>query len=466
MITLGPSDFRLFLTSYDPLDLASGSVDVLGFQLGYIALADKILPGFTTTTIAPRYVSMLCAALRLAQDKYPDSTATPIQLRLQRLEVVKSYERAWALACGLAATEERIGRQAVESLRGITYVRRRLSELSNREKYIRTSTFNLTVNQVRYGGIGAYSAFLEECHLASMRSLSLRPLGFTLAEAFPKPGWTLAVDDEDTPLSLDELQNWGQQSHLGAFVKAEARTLAKALQGGEEGGWEDNIRWTMLRLLARDGKEEFAELDLLKSILLGIKRGRFEQLNLPADCQQQIYAALVIILPYERLSQCFQFLFDAVRASATDESEVRLKTVSGQSNVLDAHEALRSAARDLTAGLNRAREIHRRTSEEVQTVLREAGIISLLPLIEAISSPHDMVSLVLDRHRDVQQGKFDKGERKAPWVRRDTADGKVRLTAQRYQLSVSDRRDRWDQVPWHPYRTFGAQHFIRQCDIR
>lgn len=98
MTTLSSSDFRLFLTSYDPLDLASGSVDILGFQLGYIALADKILPGFTTTTIAPRYVSMLCAAIRLAQDKYPDLTATPIQLRLKRLEVVKSYERAWALA--------------------------------------------------------------------------------------------------------------------------------------------------------------------------------------------------------------------------------------------------------------------------------------------------------------------------------------------------------------------------------
>ncbi|MFN2493164.1 MAG: CHAT domain-containing protein [Pyrinomonadaceae bacterium] len=171
MITLGSSDFQLFLTSYDALDPASGSVDVLGFQLGYIALADKILPGFTTTTVAPRYVSMLCAALRLAQDKYPDSTTTPVQLRLKRLEVVKSYERAGALACGLAAAEERIGRQAVEGLRGITYVRRRLSELSNREKYIRTNTLNLTVNQVRYGGIGAYSAFLEDCDEKLMRSI-------------------------------------------------------------------------------------------------------------------------------------------------------------------------------------------------------------------------------------------------------------------------------------------------------
>ncbi len=466
MTTLSSSDFSLFLTSYDPLDLAGGSVDVLGFQLGYIALADKILPGFTTTTIAPRYVSMLCEALRLAQDKYPDLSATPIQLRLQRLEVVKSYERAWALACGLAASQDRIGREAVEALRGITYVRRRLSELSSREKYIRTSTFNLTVNQVRYGGIGAYSAFLEDCHLASMRSLSLRPLGITLAEAFPKPAGTLRVDDEDQPLSLEELLNWGRQSHLGAFVRAEARVMRKALQGGEEGTWEDSIRWTMLRLMANDNREGLAEIDLFKSILNGIKRGRFEHLNLPPDCEQQIFAALVILLPYERLSQGFQFLFDAVRATATDEPEVPLNVVAEKSNVLVAYEGVHSAARDLVASLSRAYEIHRTTSDEIQTVLRDGGIGALLPLIRATGSARDMVSLVLDRHRDVQQGKFDKGQRKAAWIRRDTTEGKVRLTAQRHQLSVSDRCANWEQVAWHPYRTFGAQRFIRQCDIR
>ena len=62
MLTLATPDLRLFWTVYDPLDLASGSIDVLGFQAGYIALANKLLPGFTTVTTSPRYVSMLCAA--------------------------------------------------------------------------------------------------------------------------------------------------------------------------------------------------------------------------------------------------------------------------------------------------------------------------------------------------------------------------------------------------------------------
>jgi len=458
--------FSIFLTAYEPLDLASNSIDVLGFQRGYIALADKILPGFTTVTTSPRYVSMLCAAIRMAQDKYPDSTATPIQIRQQRLDAVKSYERAWALACGLASSEEQIGTSAVDGLRGVQSIRRRLSALSGREKYIRTNSFSLLANQVRYGGIGAYSTFLEDCHLASMRSLNLRPLGIILADAFPQPAETLAVHDEEQPLSLEELQNWGRQSHLAAFSREEANKLREALKGGEEGGWADDVRWTMLRLMAADVKREDAERILLKSVLSGIQRNRFADLKLPAECVHQIQAALVIIRPYERLSQSFQFLFDTVRGAATDTTEVSLKALGKQTNVLGAYSAAKSAATELHASLDQAREINRKLAEEILTVLTDAGIGVLLTEINAIASASDMLSLVLDRHRDIQQGKFDKGERKAPWVKRDTSGDKVSLTAQRHQLVVSDRKNSWDQVPWHPYRTFGALRFIRQCGIR
>lgn len=68
MIAFPSSDVRLFWTAYDPLDLASGSIDVLGLQSVYIALANKFLPGFTTVTTSPRYVSMLCAAVAAANN--------------------------------------------------------------------------------------------------------------------------------------------------------------------------------------------------------------------------------------------------------------------------------------------------------------------------------------------------------------------------------------------------------------
>lgn len=69
MLTLAAPDLRLFWSAYDLLDLASGSIDVLGFQAGYIALADKLLPGFSAGTTSPRYVSMLCAAVAAADDR-------------------------------------------------------------------------------------------------------------------------------------------------------------------------------------------------------------------------------------------------------------------------------------------------------------------------------------------------------------------------------------------------------------
>jgi hypothetical protein len=458
--------FSIFLTAYDPLDLASNSIDVLGFQRGYIALADKILPGFTTVTSFPRYTSMLCAAIRTAQDKYRDSAETPVRLRQQRLEAVKSYERAWALACDLVSSEGQIGAPATDGLRGVQFVERRLSQLSGREKYISTNSFSLLANQVRYGGIGAYSTFLEDCHLANMRPLSLRPLGETLADAFPRPAGTLAVHDDDHQLSLEELRDWGRLCHLAAITKGEADTIKDALRGGEEGGWEDDVRWSMLRLLAGAVMQEDPERIIFKNILSGIKRGQFAHLNLPTECVEQIRAAMIVTLPYEKLSQSFQFLFDAVRAAATDTPEVNLKEVGERPDVLEASEAAKSAAAQLLAGMEEAQRIHPNAAGGIMTALTDVGIVGLLGTISASDSAHDMLDLVLDRHQDVQQGKFDKGGRKAPWIKRDTFQDKVSLSAQRHQLIVADRKKSWEQMPWHPYRTVGALRFIRQCRIR
>jgi hypothetical protein len=98
-------------------------------------------------------------------------------------------------------------------LRGIRSVNRRLDTLSPREKYIQTGSFNLLANQVRYGGIGVYSTFLEECHLASMHSLTLRPLREVLAEQFPGPPPNMPVHNEDARLSLEALKEWGSVAH-------------------------------------------------------------------------------------------------------------------------------------------------------------------------------------------------------------------------------------------------------------
>lgn len=466
MLILSSPDLQLFWTAYDPLDLASGSIDVLGLQSGYIALANKFLPGFTTVTTSPRYVSMLCAAVAAAEATFPGIADSAVRLRQARLTAVKSFERAWAVACGFATTDPAIGDKAVDGLRGIQYIRRRLSELSGAEKSIRTRSVTLLANQVRYGGIGAYSTLLEDCHLASMRSITLRPLGAVLAESFPMPGNNLEVWDEDKPLSIEGLREWGLNCHLGKLSRDEGRGLATALRGGEEGGWEDDVRWASLSMLAAYGDNDVAEAALLQQMLEAIRRGDFKKLKAPNECMRQIEATLLLIRSYEKVSQAVQFLFDAVRAAATDEPEIHLDSVASNPNCISACVGARSAATELIEAIEEAGTVHPATLHDLRTTFVEGGIVSLAESLRGMSEDVDLISLVVNRHRDVQQGKFDCGERKAAWVRQETPDGPLRLTAQRHQLPRSGRYDSWDDLPWHPYRTFGARRFVRSCGIR
>jgi hypothetical protein len=88
-----------FLTAWDPSDLPGGSVDPLGFDQGYNALADKILPGLTNVAAFPRYFSLLCAGASFGPE-----TVSPRQTEVQeRLDCVLRLERLWALASVLAA---------------------------------------------------------------------------------------------------------------------------------------------------------------------------------------------------------------------------------------------------------------------------------------------------------------------------------------------------------------------------
>lgn len=465
MLTLATPDLHLFWTAYDPLDMASNSIDVLGFQTGYVALANKLLPGFTTVTTSPRYVSMLCAAITAAEKAYPGNSDSISRLRQIRITAVKSYERAWALACGLAAGNNAVGNRAMDGVRGIQYVRRRLSELSTREKTIRTSSFNMLANQVRYGGIGAYSTLMEDCHLVTMRSITARPLGMQLANSFTQPEG-IAVWDENKQLPLDLLSEWGKKCHLGAFSREEGRYLSTALRGGEEGGWEDDVRWASLRMLAKVGEGVISETVLLNRLLDAIRDGSFDRLNTPLLCVRQIEATLVLINAYERLYQAAQFLFDSVRAAATDKAEARLDLLAATAPCVSALHGLRSACRSLHTAMEDAAAIHTETAIDCRTVFDSAGVVSFAQAARGTSDGAALLGMVLDRHRDVQQGKFDRGERKAAWVHHDTAQGSARLTAQRHQLPRSGRYNTWDQVPWHPYRTFGARRFVKACGIR
>jgi hypothetical protein len=68
-----------FLSTYDPSDLSGSSIDLLGFERGYLFLVDKILPGLTATAVRPRYFSGLLLAPQ-------DSGTEQENIRRRRLE--------------------------------------------------------------------------------------------------------------------------------------------------------------------------------------------------------------------------------------------------------------------------------------------------------------------------------------------------------------------------------------------
>jgi hypothetical protein len=357
--------------------------------------------------------------------------------------------------------------EAVGGLRGISYVNQRLDRLSTREKYIQTGSFNLLSNQVRYGGIGIYSTFLEECHLASMNSLTLRPLGEELAHEFPGPPHGMLVHDEDAKLSLDALKEWGTLAHVAAFSDGEGKVMAMALQGGDEVDQPDHVRWAALRLLAKaKHKQSYDERSLLRSMARDIRKVKFDTFGTPANYLSQIDATLCVLEPFEQFYQGVTFLFERIRGAASDEPDAQLTDMANTVSVSEAAEAVRKSADELLRILLAAREVNATTAGEVEAVLRDSGVLSLAAdVLHEQSDTPELMRIVLRRHSQVQSGKFDKGLPKAPWARLAKTGDRVSLTAQRYQLAQSQRPTLWKDVGRHPYRTGSALAFIHACSI-
>lgn len=127
-----PNTLDMFLTAYDPSDLPGGSLDGLGFDRGYMFLADSILPGMTNVASRPRYVSALCAGISLAN---LDMTDTPHRQRQKRRKCALRFERLWAPANVLASKKLDV---SASGIRGITYVNAEIERLNARGVRIRT----------------------------------------------------------------------------------------------------------------------------------------------------------------------------------------------------------------------------------------------------------------------------------------------------------------------------------------
>jgi hypothetical protein len=456
-----PVGLLIFATPYDPLDLASDSIDPLGFQRGYLSLADRFLPGFTTVTANPRYLPMLCAGLRAAEKLYPRIVGQqPAKSRQQRSMVLQNFEKLWALACGLA--EETRGSPAVDGLRGIRSVRRFLASNAGRQD-LSIASFNLLTNQMRYGGIGAYGQMLEACHFVDWNHLTLRELGERLAAAFPMPaGWS--ADRPAERVAKDQLQQWGELASLDQITIAETAALRDGLSGGIEAESDDDVRWACLRLLkkaqvTRNESEEMA-LKRLVDVIEAEPAGDARR----SAAVRQLSVVTALIEPFEQLYQASLFLFDEVRSNATENPAGHsLTSLDSQKGCVDAFRAAQKSQREMQRTFEQAKAINEPLSASIAQAMRDSGIMALSDGIARAETPAAAVALLLQRHVDVQSGKFDRGLQKAPWLR--VEGGVARLTSQRNELRRSAHARSWRNILRHPYRTVSTIRFIQQCRI-
>lgn len=456
--TLFEGAFHSFWTAYDPLDLATDSIDPLGFLAGYVRLADQLLPGVTTVTNVPRYVSLLCAAAAHAEKAVSEDSLGPRERRRARLAHVKAFERAWALGCALASRDPEVGEAAVQGLRGIRSIERRLK--TDGTAAIALDSFNMLTNQERYGCWGVYASMAESCHLLSIDDVELTAPGRAIAATFPPPFFKITPD---AVITRSKLRDWGLRAHLAGlqnkWASSERKAIREALKGGELQDGSDQRRWTTIQAIARVGENARNEQDLLKQVRESVSTRRIEDLDHPGIARGPLAATLDLVFPFEVFYRSVLFLFQYLQATATDG--VRLRSDEQADDAL--HRA-RLAARRLESSLVAAQSLDAEVERDARAAFDQSGLTSFRASIEKCASTAEAFALVLDRHEKVQRGKLDGGVPKAPWLIQH-AKGGVRLTAQRFALPAGKRPRTWKHVDPHPYRTFSATAFIRACEV-
>lgn len=425
----------LFLTAYDPSDLPGTSIDPLGFERGYLFLADKILPGLTNVAAHPRYFALLCTGIHLSENTIDSDRREDVRRRRQ--EIVLRLERFWALANVLARPDNSNG------IRGVTYAQACVDDLQRESATRTTANYPLLSRQSQYGAIGIYANVASGMRFINREDLSLTPaLGEAAAEAFldeTKFPITLrrAVLD-DGEISLTTLKAWGEQAHVEAEVQPkEATCLHEALRG-------NSVRSRTAELLLehpREGDDD-SELDRLKRIARALK-GK--------DQSQDLREAILCILEFESCYKLATLAFERLLWLCRHHAaaSIRISELKTDPVLHSAMDCLPARVREFTDILDKGKEAGFR-----QNLERLADVRRFLE--EASSATSDMDSFVAAfaaRHSDVQHGKFDRGRRKMPWI--EVSDHCVYLTMTRAG-GLNWEATLPEHIQAHPYRLNAA----------
>jgi len=426
----------VFLTAYDPSDLPGGSIDPLGFERGYLFLADKILPGLTNVASFPRYFSILCAGASLA---VTDVSDTPRRQYQSRLECVLRFERFWALANVLASEQAPDDKLPVGGIRGVTYAQAKARSILGAPVRRVSSDYKLLSRQVPYGVVGIYGAVADGMRLLDRKTFTLTPdLGGRLAEGFLEqtsaPAVLLKAVRENGDVPVDGLAEWGRRAHIAREpLRAERGPMAEALH-------RDPVRGRMAAVLVRHPfqSDQETELQRLKRLLPALSRD-----SACADLEEAVSTILAYEACYQLVMLAFERLLWACRS--TPAAAVRAADLASDPVLTLVSARTPAATRHFVKLLDKAR------TEQFLAGLERLGDVRRFLEVGAAAcgSVESLTRELLVRHAEVQRGKFDRGRRKMPWV--EEAAGRIRLTMTRVGGLDREAKVPADIAP-HPYR--------------
>lgn len=426
-----------FLTSYDPSDLPGNSVDPLGFDRGYLALADQILPGLTNVANQPRYFGLLCAGVHLGAKA---SASNPRELVRQRKDVLLRTERFWALANVLARGEANSG-----GVRGVRYAAYHARGLRPAGAARVDAEFRLLSRQAQSGGLGIYGSVAEGMRFLDRETFTLSAdLGGPIAAAF--------IQETGMPRSLRlaikrkghvterVLREWGERAHAH---NAPGPQEAECLMGATH---LHPVRSRMLQLLRR-WPFNIGDRDELKRLRRIEKELRRE------EQEPELRAAIRAILRFEACYRSAQLALERLlwlcrhsTKAALNRSDLAADPVIERVRAELPKEARRFAECIAVPSLAPARL---RLDDAQRFIARAAA---------AAGETEGFIQAIVQRHIDVQRGKFDRGRRKMPWLDR-SGDRLVLSTTRAGGLPFEATAPA--DIPPHPYRLNAADALNR-----
>jgi hypothetical protein len=386
------------ISAWDPRAAASGSIDPLGALRAYTAIASTLFPGATTITLRPRYLSWVCAGLRLL-DELPDAPRGGQAGRARRQRILP-WERLLALSTGWHAKASRVGIEdpSWRVLRGVSYVRAAVA--NNKTSF----DFGLLRNQAGVGGVGTYWVTLVHGGLVEDATARLTPRGEALADAFLGSTGTPsrsrlrgALAGVRSSLSVEELTGLGAACSLDTAVAGakERRLLLDALL-------EPQAHRLMAAAIGGDARARSTD-SCFKQV-----EGRLAKLRDRDKLAATLLCLLAVARPFEALHAAMLDRFDRLRSAAID----------GRPVPADAAAMLAGAPGNLPsleAGLRAVIEANPGLPPSVATPARQ-----FLSAAEQVCRAKDAPSLLralLQLHERVQAGKTDPSRRpKQPWI--------------------------------------------------